>query len=234
MTSPEASAFPATPGLLALGDSITYGEGAQMLGLDCRSWAQWLAQAQSLPYHGLAENGAVVGDVVARQLPRASGGYAVAAVYVGVNDVRGVDFDPGAFGASLAVVLDHAVAHAVRVVVGTIPLDLGRPRAGAKVEGANALIRELAAARGARVVEFADLRGWTSVLPDAVHPTALGQVVMADRAAAILGLDVLPSAVAQADYPRTALVRYALTSRGPALLRDWKRRGTEDLRRRLT
>ena len=33
------------------------------------------------------------------------------------------------------------------------------------------------------VVDLADLRGRALVLPDAVHPTALGQVVIAERAA---------------------------------------------------
>ena len=35
---------------------------------------------------------------------------------------------------------------------------------------------------GAVVADLADLGGWTLVLPDAVHPTALGQLEIADRA----------------------------------------------------
>ena len=39
----------ARSGLVALGDSITYGEGGIVLGVDGRSWALWLAQALDLP-----------------------------------------------------------------------------------------------------------------------------------------------------------------------------------------
>jgi hypothetical protein len=73
------------------------------------------------------------------------------------------------------------------VLAVTIPLDLGRPRAGARVEEANALIE--AAAVGALVL---DLRGFGArnlVMTDHVHPTAFGQVAIAERALDVLAAD---------------------------------------------
>lgn len=223
----------AADGVAAVGDSITGGDGAPALGVACRSWAHWLALALDVPFHGLARDGAVVADVVAEQLPRLRGPYAVGAVYVGVNDARSVDFDGGAFAAGLDAVLAAVAGRAARVVVCTIPLDLGRPRAGAaKVGAANATIRAAAAAHGAVVADLDDLAGPLLVLPDAVHPTALGQLEIADRAAAALGLARRPSELVTVHRSRRALARFALTSHAPALARDWRRRVVEGAARR--
>ena len=89
-----------TSGLVALGDSITYGHGGMQSGLGSQSWAQWLAEAMELPFTRLAVNGATAPDVVREQLPRLRGrGGATrsAAVYVGVNDVRDVGWDAAAY-----------------------------------------------------------------------------------------------------------------------------------------
>lgn len=256
------------PGLVALGDSITNGEGGSqegpasggrsrmpkmrraarrrhppgMLGVRAWSWAQWLATALELPYTGLAADGAVAADLVARQLPRLDGPYAVGCLWIGVNDVRSVDFDLEAYVRDLRVAAEAVADACETVLMPTIPLDLGRPRAGAaKVSAANAAIRERAAAVGAAVVALDDLRGWRLVLPDAVHLTALGQLVVADRAfdaladrARSAGVDrhVRPSALAEADERLLASIRYALTGHAAALARDWRRRGVEALARR--
>ena len=57
-------------GLVALGDSITVGEGSMALGITPLSWAQWLAKALDLPFTSYAVNGAYTADVLALQLPR--------------------------------------------------------------------------------------------------------------------------------------------------------------------
>ncbi|WP_354701512.1 hypothetical protein DSM112329_01831 [Paraconexibacter sp. AEG42_29] len=226
--------LPAQPGLVAVGDSITNGRGAPVMGVPCRSWAQWLADVLGLPFHGLAEDGAVAADVVDRQLPRVRFAYGVGVVYAGVNDVRHVDFDAQAFADSLATIAGHVGAHADVLLLCTIPLDLGRPRAGAaKVTDANAVITAVAAEHEAAVVDLTDLTGWRLVLPDAVHPTALGQLEIADRAARALALETLPSALARRDDGRRATARYALTSHLPAVGRDRRRRVAEAAGRRL-
>jgi lysophospholipase L1-like esterase len=210
-------------GLVALGDSITNGGGNMALGVYPRSWAHWLALALDLPYSGLATDGAIASDVVARQLPRLAGAYDVGGLFVGVNDVRAIAWDEAAFAPDYASALAALAEHCERVVALTIPLDLGRPRAGAKVAGANALIRRAAAAAGALVVDLDDLRGWRHLLPDAVHPHAAGQVEIADRAARVLGAPRLPSQLADRETGLRAEARWA---------RAWGRMWVRDVIRR--
>ncbi len=222
----------ALPGLVAVGDSITHGCGTASLGVHCQSWALWLAEAMGLPVLNLAVDGATAADVLAEQVPRVAHAYAVGAVHAGVNDVRSVSFDLGRYAATLDAVLAHVAGHAARTVVCTIPLDLGRPRAGAKVGDANATIRAAAARHGAAVAELEDLRGATLVQPDAVHLTAVGQLEVADRAAAALEAPPRPSSLTVVHRTPRALARYALTTHGPAVARDLRRRAVDDLARR--
>lgn len=224
---------PAQPGLVALGDSITHGCGTATLGVHCQSWAQWLAEAMSLPFLNLAVDGATTADVLARQVPRVRHAHSVGVVYAGVNDVRSVSFDPEAYASALDAVLAAVTTHASRVLVCTMPLDLGRPRAGvATVGAANATIRALAARHGASVADLADLAGPTRVQADAVHLTATGQLEVADRAGVALGVHPLPSALTSGPRTRRALARFAITSHVPSLVRDLRRRAVEDVARR--
>ena len=84
-------------GVVALGDSITYGHGGMQSGLGCQSWAQWLAEALDLPFTRYAVNGATAGDVVREQVPRLARAYDVGTLYVGVNYVRQLDLDAAAY-----------------------------------------------------------------------------------------------------------------------------------------
>jgi lysophospholipase L1-like esterase len=225
-------------GLLAVGDSITNGNGDPMLGVPARSWALWLAQALELPYTNLARDGAVVTDVVREQLPRVRAHYDLACCYAGVNDVRNVAWSAEAFDADLRRVLATLSSRADRVAVATIPLDLGRPRAGAaKVAEANAIITRHAGEQRSVVVDLADLAGWQLVLPDAVHPTARGQLEIADRAAAALAAAGMPvhrpsTALCDPDDSTRGAARYAVTAHAAQLARDLTRRGIERRRRR--
>ena len=211
-------------GLVALGDSITVGEGSMALGVTPLSWAQWLARALDLPFTSYAFNGAVVGDVLAQQLPRVRADYDVAALYAGVNDVRDPGFEARAYERDLADVASGLAARADTLLMLTLPHDLGRPTSAPKPQAANAIVRHVAAAHGAVVADLADFGGWTHVLPDVVHPTAVGQVEIADRAARALGAQLLPSALV-ADS-RGADVRY-VPAHARALARDLLRRARE-------
>ncbi len=213
-------------GLVALGDSITVGEGSMALGVTPLSWAQWLARALDLPYTCYAANGARTADVLHRQLPRLRGDYDLASLYVGVNDVRDPGFDLGDYERELDAVAAGLAARAQRLLMATIPHDLGRPTSAPKPVHANAVIRRVAERHGATVAELADFAGWTLVLPDAVHPTALGQLELADRAARALGAAVLPSALAQRSG---ADARYA-PQHARAVARELVRRARERLR----
>jgi hypothetical protein len=181
-------------GLLALGDSITRKGPWGALGLPDRSWAWFLAQTLDEPLLNLAVDGAHCADVRAHQLPAAGEGpYALALLYVGVNDARRPDWEPVAFAADLDAILQTLAPRAERLLTMTIPVDLGRPRAGLKVPVANAILERAAARYGAACADLSGLAGPRFVLPDAVHLTPRGQLEVADRAARALGVDPPPS-----------------------------------------
>jgi lysophospholipase L1-like esterase len=189
-------------GVVALGDSITNGHGGMQSGLGSQSWAQWLAQALELPFTKLAFDGATAEDVVREQVPRIRGEcYDVGCVYVGVNDVRAVEWDPAAYERDLDTILGALAARCDRTVTATMPLALGIPPAGADMHEANAIVERVAARHGAAVADLRDFAGARWVWADRVHATAKGQVEIADRAARALGAPRLPSQIADAPGP---------------------------------
>ena len=130
--------------------------------------------------------------------------YDVGCLYVGVNDVRGLDWDAAAFERDVTVVLDALAARCDRTLALTLPLDLGLPPAGPKVVQANDIIERAAASVGASVVDLRDFTGARWVWADHVHATATGQVEIADRAARALGAERLPSQLADPPSPDLA------------------------------
>ncbi len=201
--------MPSSLGVLAFGDSITNGGGELQWGVALQSWALWLARGLGLPYTSYATDGARIADVVERQLPllertsaRPDGRYDLGCLYIGVNDVRALDWDPAAFEPDYAAALSWLSTRCDRVLTATLPLDLGRPRAGAKVLECNEVIRLVAARAGALVVDLSDFAARNHVMADRVHPTAFGQIAIAERALAALEADGLPTRVA----PHTLIV----------------------------
>lgn len=180
-------------GVLAFGDSITNGGGELQWGVALQSWALWTARGLGLPYTGCAVDGATAAGVAGEQIPRfraqtaAPGGrYDVGLLHIGVNDVRG-PWDAGAFERDLRIALRFLAERCDRRLVCTLPLDLGRPRAGAAVAEANAAIER--AADGALVCDLRGFGARNRVMVDAVHPTAFGQVAIAERALDVLAAD---------------------------------------------
>ena len=201
-------------GLLAFGDSITNGGGELQWGVALQSWALWTARGLGLPYTGFAQDGARVADVAHGQLgafaERAPAGarYDVGAIYVGVNDVRALDWDAARFARDHRTALDTLAACCDRVLAVTIPRDLGRPRAAHVTEG-NAIIEAAARETGALVLDLRDLAGRNLIMADHVHPTAFGQIAIAERALAVLAADGLPTRVRP-----SSLVRWETTRVG--------------------
>ena len=201
-------------GVLAFGDSITNGGGELQWGVALQSWALWTARCLALPYSGYAVDGATARDVINRQLPGflgQTGGnrrYDVGCLYIGVNDVRAVDWDPAEFAADHAQALGFLAGRCDRVLALTAPRRLGRPPADAKVPSLNAIITRNAAAHGALVVELDDFGARNQVMVDYVHPTAFGQIAIAQRALAVLAADGLPARVSP-----TNLFSYQTTRR---------------------
>jgi lysophospholipase L1-like esterase len=184
-------------GVLAFGDSITHGGGELQRGVALQSWALWTARGLGLPYSPYAADGALATDVTGHQIPAyrhltATPGarYHLGCVYVGTNDVRRADWDPDRFTAQVAQALAFVREHCDRVLTATIPLDLGRPRAGAlKVESANHAIERAAADHGALVLDLRAFGTRNTIMVDHVHPTAFGQIAIAERALAVLERD---------------------------------------------
>ncbi|MEA2287542.1 MAG: hypothetical protein QOJ21_3585 [Solirubrobacteraceae bacterium] len=220
-------------GLVALGDSITNGHGEPALGVPAQSWAQWLAEALEMPFTKLAVDGAQTADVLRGQVPRLRGPYDVGCLYAGVNDVRSLTFDAAAYERDLRAIATAVAGASDRLVMCTLPVDLGRPRAAPKPHRAGAIVRRVAAGLGAVVVELDDLAGAPWLLPDAVHPTAVGQLELADRAARALGAARLPSSLVEVHSSRRARARFAARF-GVMLAGDLRRRAVERARARPT
>jgi lysophospholipase L1-like esterase len=204
--------------VLAFGDSITNGGGELQWGVALQSWALWVARGLGLPYTGYAVDGARISDVVDGQIPAFvlrsthNARYDIGCLYIGVNDVRSVDWDAAAFSVGFGAALRFLAERCDRVLTVTAPLDLGRPRAGAKVADLNAVIERGASRAGALVV---DLSGWGArnlVMTDHVHPTAFGQIDIAERALNVLArngvrMEVRPSTLISYDPSRWQRLR---------------------------
>lgn len=182
--------------MLAFGDSITNGGGELQWGVALQSWALWVARGLGLPFTTYAVDGARVSDVVGSQIPaftaRAAAPnarYDLGCLYIGVNDVRALDWDPSAFEAGLSRALEFLGERCERVLAATAPLDLGRPRAGARVLELNAAIATAAAAAGALLLDLGGFGARNLVMADQVHPTAFGQIAIAERALEVLARD---------------------------------------------
>ncbi len=205
---------PADPGprlgVLAFGDSITHAGGELQWGVALQSWALWTARGLGLPYTGFAVDGARVADLVADQLAafrdrtaHPAARYDVGGLYIGVNDVRAEDWDPAVFADGVRTALGFLTARCDRTLALTVPLGVGVPRAGAKVSAANAALEAAAREAGALVVDLRDLGARNLVMADRVHPTAFGQITIAERALTVLAADGLPTRVDPA-----SLIRY--------------------------
>jgi lysophospholipase L1-like esterase len=197
-------------GVLAFGDSITNGGGELQWGVALQSWALWVARGLGLPYMSYATDGARVGDVVGAQIPafvsRSDGRYDLGCLYIGVNDVRALDWDAAAFEPEFRSALDFLRSRCDRVLTVTAPLDLGRPRAGAKVGELNEVVRR----GGALVLDLSDFGARNLVMADHVHPTAFGQIAIAEKA-----LDVLAADGMVVQVRPSTLITYEIT--------PWKR-----------
>ncbi|MDQ6729330.1 MAG: GDSL-type esterase/lipase family protein [Actinomycetota bacterium] len=216
--SPAAEPEPRGPrlGVLAFGDSITHAGGQLQWGVALHSWALWTARGLGLAYTGFAVDGASVGDLVTEQLPASAARsadpnarYDLGCLYIGVNDVRASDWDPVAFEAGLGTALAFLIARCERTLALTLPTGLGVPSAGAAARAANAVIERQASAHGALVVDLDGFGARNQVMPDRVHPTAFGQIAIAERALAVLAADGLPTRVAP-----VSLIDYEISRRG--------------------
>ena len=209
-------------GVLAFGDSITNAGGELQHGVALQSWAMWTARGLGLPYTGFAVDGATVTGVLRDQIPaferhsaRPDARYDVGCLYIGVNDVRSLDWDAGAFRTDFDAALRYLALRCDRVLTASAPLSLGRPPAGPKIGELNRIVTETAERVGALVVDLRAFGARNHVMVDHVHPTAFGQIAMAERALAVLAADGLAVRVAP-----SSLIEYEIGRRS-RLRGDW-------------
>jgi lysophospholipase L1-like esterase len=183
-------------GVLAFGDSITHGGGELQWGVALQSWALWVARALGLPFTTYATDGAAVGDVLTAQIPAygrhnayADAYYELGCLYIGVNDVRALDWDVELFEQRFELALWFLHQRCDRILTATAPLDLGRPRVGARMLELNAAIERVAARVDAIVLDLRNFNARNLVMTDHVHPTAFGQIAIAERALELLERD---------------------------------------------
>lgn len=170
-------------GLLAIGDSIVNGHGDSMAGVPAMSWAQWLADAMDLSYTRYAQGGIRSAGIVSDLLPRVHGRYSIGVFNMGTNDAMRY-WDAETFRASVEAAAQMMTARCDRVLVLSVAISAD----------ATAIVNEVASKSGITVVD-SRLSGGRFLAADGVHPTALGHLVIADRAAISLGV-TLPSSLA--------------------------------------
>ena len=179
--------------MLAFGDSITNGGGELQWGVAMRSWAEWVARGLGLAFTNYAVDGNIAGDVLHAQIPAFTARalapdarYDLGCLYIGVNDVRAVDWDADTFNANFRFSVGFLLRQCDRVLIVTAPHDLGRPRVSARVIEMNRLIETAAQESGSLLLDLSDFRGRNLVMADHVHPTAFGQIAIAERALTVL------------------------------------------------
>ncbi len=180
----------ADEGLVCVGDSIITAE---------RSWGFWLAHVAGWALVRHSARGARSWQVL-DQLPHLVGHrYAVGALTVGANDIL-FDWNAARYEANLRNILEAMNATCDRVLVQTFPRSFrrfpGSPRERAtKIALADGVIHAATADVGGEILDGSDLAG-RFLCPDRVHPSVLGHLLLADRAADVLGLAVHASAAA--------------------------------------
>ena len=183
-------------GVLAFGDSITNGGGELQWGVALQSWALWTARGLGLPYtrlrgrrrHGGATSWASRSRLRARAAPDAR--YDVGCLYVGVNDVRAPDWDPAAYERDVRAALGVPAASAASACwpARSRSTSAGRARGAARGRGERGR-SSWRPRSGALVVDLRDFGARNRVMVDAVHPTAFGQIAIAERALDVLAAD---------------------------------------------
>ena len=184
--------------LVALGDSLSCGEGVGLRVPVERTWVGLLAAAlpgaELVP---LAAPGARVQDVVRDQLPRAlaaPGG--LTTVLAGLNDVARGGFDADAVAGGLHRCADALAPAGDLLLVrlhdptAVLPLPHALRRAvQGRVAVVNAAVDEAAARTGAAVLDLGRVPGLTARgawATDRLHPSATGHALVARAAAAVL------------------------------------------------
>lgn len=185
-------------GIIALGDSIMNGHGDSAIGVQCQSMAYWLARAADTSVWLLAEGGATSSQVVAQQVPRVEGATAGIALFnMGTNDVLS-SWDAAKLEKNANITVEALAEVADRVLVVGPPGCLRDFSAtvAQRYAVAREALQRVADESGSLFLALDGLRGPRLTFGDNVHLNTLGNLRVADEAAALLGLQApstLPS-----------------------------------------
>lgn len=198
---------------VAIGDSTTEGLEDPYPGGGYRGWADRLAailaaESPGLTYANLAIRGRKLPQIRAEQLePALALEPDLATVIGGVNDILRPSVDIDAIGGDLDAIVGSLRDGGATVVVMTYPdptvvISLAARRIRERVGAFNEMIRGVAAARAAVLVDLdrADVANPAYWSADRLHANSLGHERMAAAAAAALGVD--PGAGWDAEPPR--------------------------------
>ena len=224
-------------GVLAFGDSITNGGGELQWGVALQSWALWTARGLGLPVHGLRgrrrDGRATSWREQIPRLPRAlrASGRALRRRLPLRRRQRRARRRAGTRRLTSATSARRSGSCASAATACSSArsrsTSAGRGRARA-VEQANAAIERAAAEHGALVVDLRDFGARNRVMVDAVHPTAFGQIAIAERALDVLAADghAVRVAPAHADRVRDDALEAAARRRDlrlpPGSSRRWR------------
>ena len=184
-------------GVLAFGDSITNGGGELQWGVALQSWALWTARALGLPYTPYATDGADVRDVLDEQIPafeRAPPSPRAATTSAASTSGPTTCAASTGTRSPTSATLREALAFLARALRAHADRDdPARPRPPARgSEGARTRTRSSSAARARPARSSSTSRGFRGrrvLMADHVHPTAFGQIAIAERALAVLERD---------------------------------------------
>ena len=184
-----------TATLVALGDSMSCGEGVGVRVPLHLTWPALLAQTLALQHVSYARPGARAHDVLAEQVgPALAAQPSVVTLLIGLNDVlRSSNCAVGPLlTETLATFGTKPVLLVVRLHDPTLPLPMPRGARAAvrrRVALVNAAVDQAAAVTGARVLDLGALpalRRREAWAVDRMHPSPYGHALIAAAAAALL------------------------------------------------
>ncbi|MBO3751329.1 SGNH/GDSL hydrolase family protein [Streptosporangiaceae bacterium NEAU-GS5] len=178
---------------VAIGDSVTVGLGDPMPGGGWRGWAGLLAGSfePGAALHNLAENGATISELPARQLPKAVELRPdVAAVLAGVNDTLRGRFDLAGIAAGFDTVVADLTRSGAVVLTASLPdpglmlriPELMRRPLARRIHAINTVVEETGRRYGAVHVDMAAhpaLYQRTMWGVDRLHPSEAGHRLLA-------------------------------------------------------
>jgi lysophospholipase L1-like esterase len=190
------------PALVAVGDSIINGFNRPIAQVPAQGFGQLVAQALDMSYTRYAKGGSTSREIVDQFIPRVSGHYDVGVLSCGTNDAH-QRLSMTDFEANLTKAIGHLAEHCDRVAVLTVPIS------GEATE----VVRRVASTHPNVHVIDANVQGVRLLRADLIHPTSVGQMVIADRVATALDAP-LPSEAS--GFPTDARVEL------PYLLSYWR------------